>query len=298
MRLLRPERAVHADGIGAGERERRERVRRGLAEGRAAVGEERHLGDDRDLRREPAHGADRLGRFEQAPEGLEQHEVDARLEQHARLLLEDLAHLRQVQRAVRLDESAERADRARDENVLAGRGFPGEAHALAVDLLERVGPLVRRQLDAVGVPGVRRQDAGAGLEVVVVDFADGIRIRQIERRAGLVGRGAPRGQQRPDRPVGEQDLFGDRLAEVLLHFGAQQKSLSTRGAGPCGPVRGALIFFSWRRIRNWHLSIRAATRGPVAVGSQGRSLTHSRWSQRAAVRLGPPAPEVNVGSGA
>ena len=94
--LLRAERAVHADGVGARQRERRERVRRALAERRAPVGEKRHLGDDRDLGGEPPHGAHGLGRLEQAAEGLEQDEVDAGLEQHARLLLEDLAHLASV----------------------------------------------------------------------------------------------------------------------------------------------------------------------------------------------------------
>jgi hypothetical protein len=103
MGLLRSERAVHADDVRAGERERPERVGDRLSEGGAAVGEERHLRDERDLGRQAAHRAHRLGRLEQAAEGLEEDQVDAGLEQRARLLLEDLAHLRQLKRPVRLD---------------------------------------------------------------------------------------------------------------------------------------------------------------------------------------------------
>src|SRR6185437_11711255 len=105
-----------------------------------------------------AHG---LRRLEQAAERLEKDEIDARLEEDPRLLLEDLADLRELQRPVRLDERAERTDRARDERELARGGLAREANALAVDLLERVRPLVRGELDAIRVPGVRRQDARA-----------------------------------------------------------------------------------------------------------------------------------------
>ena len=231
------------------EREGRERVRRALAEGRAAVGQERHLRDDRDRRGEAAHGAHRLGRLEQASERLQQDEVDAGFQQDARLLLEDLAHLRQVERSVRLDERAERPDRPGDEGVLAGGGFPGQARALAVDLLERVGPLVDGELDAVGVPRVGRDDPGARADVVVVDLADGVGVGQVQRRPRLVGGGAARGQQRPDRPVGEQDLFGDRLAEVFFHLAPNKKASRCERRRPyAGHFAAPLIFFSLGRI--------------------------------------------------
>ena len=190
-----------------------------FAEGRAAVGQKRHSGDDRGLRRQTAQGPNRLGGFEQAPEGLEQEEIDSRLEERAPLFLEDLADLGEVERAIRLDEGAERADRARDERKLAGRGFASQTDTFPVDLLERVGPLVRRQLDAVGVPRVGREDPRPGIQVVLVDLAHRVGVREVQRRARLARQGAAGGQQRPDRPVGEQDLFGDGLAEVFLHRG-------------------------------------------------------------------------------
>ena len=145
-------------------------MRRSLAEGRTPVPKKGHLGDDRNLGGESAYGTHCLGRFEHAAEGLEQDEIHARFEEHARLLFEDLAHLRQVQRTVGLHQRAERSDRAGDENEIPGGGFLREAHAFAVDLFERVGPLVRRELDAVGVPGVGREDARPGFEIIVVDL--------------------------------------------------------------------------------------------------------------------------------
>ena len=143
--------------------------------------------------------------------------VDAGVEQDPRLLLEDLPHLGQLERAVGLHERPERPDRARDEDELARRRLAREAHALAVDLLERVRPFVRRELDAVGVPRVRRDDLRARVDVVVMDLAHRIRVRQVQRRPRLFGIGAARSQQRPHRAVGEEDLLGECLAEVFLH---------------------------------------------------------------------------------
>ena len=97
VRLLGSERAVHADRVGAGQDERRQRLRRVLAERGAAVGEEGHPGDDRDLCREAADGADGLRRLEQVAEGLEQDQIHSRLQKDPSLLLEDLAHLRELQ---------------------------------------------------------------------------------------------------------------------------------------------------------------------------------------------------------
>ena len=154
--LLGPS-AVHADGVGPGQRERRERVRRALSKRRPAVGEEGHLRDDRDFSRESPRRAHCLGGFEQAPECLEEQEVHPRLEQRADLLFEDLPDLDERQAAVGLDEGPERTDRSRDERELAGHRFAGDADPFPVDLLQGIAPFVGRQLDAVGVPGIGRR---------------------------------------------------------------------------------------------------------------------------------------------
>ena len=181
MSLLRAEGAVHADGVRARHREGRERVGRVLAEGRPPVGEEGHFRHDRNFSGESPRRPHRFGGFEQAPEGFEDEEVHARLQQHAHLLFEDLPDLDERQASIGFDQSPQRADRSRDERELAGHGFPGDADSFPVDLLEGIAPFVGRQLDAVGVPRVGRQDAGSRVAVVVVSLPHGLGVCQVQR---------------------------------------------------------------------------------------------------------------------
>ena len=227
--FLWPESAVHADDVGAGHRQGRESVVRALAERRPAVGEKRHPGEDRDLLGQVADCAHRLGRLEQAAESLEQNEVDLGLEENARLFLEDLTHLHHRQGPVRLDESAERPDRAGDEDHLTRRRLARQPNPFAVDLLERVRPLVRRQLHPVRVPRVRRDDPRARVAIVLVDVAHRFRVGHVQRRLGLVRRRAAGDEEGPHRSVGEQNVFGDRLAKVFLHETRKTVDLPARG---------------------------------------------------------------------
>ena len=215
--LLRAQSAVHADGVRARHRERRQRVRRVLAKRRPPVGEEGHLRDDRDSAGESPRRPHRLGGLEQAPESLEQQKVHARLQQHADLLFEDLADLNERQAPVGLDQGPERTDRSRDERELAGHRFPGDADSFPVDLLQGIAPFVGRQLDAVGVPGVGRQDAGSRVAVVVVHLPDRLGVRQVQRRLGLIGRSPARDEESPHRPVGEKDFLREGFAKILQH---------------------------------------------------------------------------------
>ena len=168
-------------------------------------------------------------------------------------------------------------DRARDEDELAGGRLPGQAHALAVDLLERVGPLVRRQLDAVGVPRVRREDPGAGVEVVVVDLAHGVR-SPTGSAASAPGPGRrPREVSSvPIAPSASRTSSAIVLRKSFFIWRPTKKPLDARGAGPCGPSRGAphlLLHAENSGIGTCRAAPRCAVRLPW--GSSGRSLAHS-----------------------
>src|SRR5258708_7787060 len=70
---------------------------------------------------------------------------------------------------------------------------------------------------AVRAPRVRGDELGVGGGVVVVDLLDERGVRQGERGARAVGRSAARDEERPVRPVGEEDFGLEPLANVFLH---------------------------------------------------------------------------------
>src|SRR5204862_3828742 len=130
------------------------------------------------------------------------------------LLREHLSDLSGRERAVRLDELPERADLAGDVDVLALRGLASERDGGAVDLLEGLGPVVFRQLDAVRVPRVRGEERRARGHVVLVHLADELGRGEAERRAWAVRRRASLDEERPQGAVGDQDVVQELLADV------------------------------------------------------------------------------------
>src|SRR6266498_5320584 len=71
--------------------------------------------------------------------------------------------------AERLDADAERADRAHDARLAAGRG-PRQLGRRAVDLFRLVRQPVAVELERVGPEGVRLEDLRAGAHVLRVHF--------------------------------------------------------------------------------------------------------------------------------
>ena len=215
--------------------------------------------------REGARGAQGLEDLERGREGLEEEEVDLLLEEDPDLLREDLADVRARERPVRLHELAERADDARDVDVFTFRRGVRELHGRPVDLLERVCPVELRELGAVRVPRVRRDDLRAGRHVVVVDLADEVRRREGDRRARAVRGGAARDEERAHRAVPEEDLGLQALADVFLHENAPSR---TKGRGTADSA--SISSFS-RRPRPgsgiWHL--RPARPGALRTGCRG-----------------------------
>ncbi len=191
--LARAERAVDADDQRVGVLDRRpeafDRLPRQRAPGQV---DDRDADPERQLRRRVARGDDRRLRVQRVEDRLDQQQVDAAVAQAADLLRVALDDLVERVRAVRrvVDARAERqrdvqrADRAGDEAVRAGR-LARDARALDVHVVHRVLEPVVRLADRRRGERVRRRDVGARREVRVVHLAHDVRPRQVQQ-VGIV----------------------------------------------------------------------------------------------------------------
>ncbi len=111
--------------------------------------------------------------------------------------------------------------------------------ASPVDLLERVRPVELRQLRAIRIPRVRREDLRPGRHVVVVDLLHEAGRRDAVGRTGAVRRRPARDEQRPHRPVREEDVVPEPFANVLRHVAPEMKKplRGRRGSRPANRVR-------------------------------------------------------------
>ena len=140
--------------------------------GALVEGQRRH---DRQAR-DAAHGLDRRLELVEVVEGLDHEQVDPSAVEQRGLLREELAPL-----TGRDGQVAERADRARDEDVAAGdlAGLARELHAGAVDPLELVLEVELRQLAPVGAEGVRLDQVGPGPDEARVQRHDALGSAQV-----------------------------------------------------------------------------------------------------------------------
>jgi hypothetical protein len=130
-----------------------------------------------------------------AAEVLGQQAVDARVGEHARRVAELVAQVAREGRG----EAARQVGLGVDPVAHLAR----ELHGAASVILPAVLLADLRELGARGVEGVRDQDLGAGLQVVLVDLADDIR--------GLeIGRGGPDAHAR-DRAIVDAGHLGGRV---------------------------------------------------------------------------------------
>ena len=137
-----------------------------------------------------ADAEDRGLDLEDVLRGLDDHEVDAALEQALGLLGEDADELAEADlaeaRVLGGGQEAGRADRAGDEAVLADR-LAGDLRRLDVDL-ERVlaeAPLV--ELEPGALEGVGLDDLGPGLDHRLVDALDDVGAVEHERLVAAAG---------------------------------------------------------------------------------------------------------------
>jgi hypothetical protein len=161
-----------------------------------------HLRHDRQIGQRP-HRVDRRADLVQIAKRLEDEQIDAAFEKRARLLAEVLARFVDADLAPRLDADAQRPDRAGHVGALARRAAR-DARPFDVDRDQRVGQTERPELDPVGAEGIGLDDVGAGADVILVDFLDELRPRQVQRIEALVDEHALR-VPRPHRPIADED---------------------------------------------------------------------------------------------
>ena len=188
-------RAVEADHV---DLERLERGQRGADVGAeehlAAVGQQGDAGLDRhaaarELER-LAHAEDRGLDLEDVLRGLDDQQVDAALEQALGLLGEDLHELAEADlaeaRVLGRGQEAGRADRARDEAILADR-LARDLRGAAVDLERVLGQAPLVELQPRGLERVGLDDLRTGLDHRLVDALDDVGAVEHERLVAAPG---------------------------------------------------------------------------------------------------------------
>ena len=99
-----------------------------------------------------------------------------------------------------------------------GGGLPREPRALAVDLADLGLEPVGTELEAVGPEGVRLDDVGARVQVLLVDAAHEGGVREVQLVEAAVQEDAARVEHRAHGPVAHDDALGEAL-EKGLHGG-------------------------------------------------------------------------------
>ena len=96
------------------------------------------------------------------------------------LLAEGVARFLIRSLAQRFDSGPQWANRSGDPHIEAFGGFASQANTRPVDVPDFVGDAVSSQPERIGTEGVGFNDLRAGLEIVVVNAANQVRLRQIQ----------------------------------------------------------------------------------------------------------------------
>ena len=143
----------------------------------------RHLGDQRPI----AHFSHALNGsmdFVQIGECFEDENIDAARQKRLRLFAENIARFIDGHLSPGFDPNSERTNRPR--NIYAvSRGFARDARALDVDLPSLIGKTMGHQLRPISAEGIRFDDVDAGLDVIQVNFAHQLRVREIQSRRSI-----------------------------------------------------------------------------------------------------------------
>src|SRR5262249_30758369 len=102
-----------------------------------------------------------------------------------------------------LDAHAKRANRAGHPGGLA-RGVTRNLHALQVNRTDLVGEAETRELVAIRAERVGLDDVGARAHVLLMDFGDEIRLRQIQLIKAAIEKDAPRIQHRAHGAIADE----------------------------------------------------------------------------------------------
>ena len=216
---LGPDPAVDADDVDARPLQRLDHLAGFLrAQGEAVFGE-RHLGHDRQVGR-VSRGGDRGQEFGQVGEGLQHQEVGPAFEEGCDLFFEGRRRLGDADAPDRLELLADRADRAGQEDRLAGdlAGLASQLDRPNVDVTNPAVEAMAGELDAVGAEGIGLDQLGAGGNVRSVDFLDDFGLREIEFVEGTLEADAARVELGAHGPVAQQRPPAKPLEEGIRSF--------------------------------------------------------------------------------
>ena len=160
-----------------------------------------------------AGGENGFAKFVEYREGLEDHQIDAGLDQSRHVLPKNRAGLFERSGAQRLDANSQRAYRSRDKCSVAGC-LPGQPYAGLVDGAQFFGEAKGSQPCAVGPERVGFDDLGAGLDVFLMHFLDQRRRGEIEFIETAIDEDALRVQHRAHGAIGHQHTPSKLLPEL------------------------------------------------------------------------------------
>jgi hypothetical protein len=215
----RAHRAVGADHLDRQPGQLPRRLGRRVPGERHAVLGERHLGDDRQIRRDRPDRLDGEPHLAEVGDRLDDQAIDAALQQPLRLLPEGGERFVGGHGAQGGQVLAQRADGAQDEDVAPHRlpHVAGQARPLAIDLADPALQAVEAELEPVGAECVGLETVGPGGEVLGVDPLDGLAVVEVQDIEAGIERDATGVQHGAHRAVGKQRSLGQALQEGLAH---------------------------------------------------------------------------------
>src|SRR5580704_7135319 len=134
--------------------------------------------------------------FFKVSERFQNQQVDAALDQHCNLLSKRLASLLERSFPQWFDSASQRANRSRHPNIEAFGGIPRDAHTRLIDVANLVRQTMARQAKRVATEGIGFDNLGSRLQVLVVNSANQVGLREIQFVVGTIDEDAFGVQQR------------------------------------------------------------------------------------------------------
>src|SRR5579885_366750 len=116
----------------------------------------------------------------QIPEGFQNQKIDTTFDQRTNLLAESVARFLIRSLAQRFDSGSQWANRTRNAYIEAFGGFPGEPDSGAIDVEYLINQAVPCKPECIGAERVGFNDFSSSLQVVVMNAADQVRLREVQ----------------------------------------------------------------------------------------------------------------------
>ena len=214
----RPHTAIDAEYVHLPFRQPR---RKGLGVGAVeavAVFVDRDLGDEGKLRIHVAASQHGLVQLFEVAEGFEHQQIDAAFDERRGLFAKRRTRLVERSLAQRFDANAQRSHRSRNPGIETLGRLPSQANARHIDVAHAVHQAVPRQAKAVRAESVGFDDLGARLQIIVVDVADQLRLRQVQLVIAAVDEDALGIEQRPHGSIAEHRRLLQTFQKILRHL--------------------------------------------------------------------------------